>query len=109
VRCTRSVAVALALVIASIGLPAAAADNCSQKTANVSGEVMAGDALLARPFGLVSMGVGAIVYAISLPFTLPAGSEQAARTKFIQEPAAYTFSRCLGDYRGQGYVAEDER
>lgn len=88
------VAAALAL---SGGLPAQARD-CRDATRDVAAEVVAFDALVVRPVGIVATAVGTVFYAAALPFSLPSGSEALARDKLIAGPAKFTFSRCLGDF-----------
>jgi len=58
---------------------------------------MAGDLAVIRPIGIVATAVGAIVYVISLPFSLAGGNEEEARQKLMIEPAKYTFTRPLGE------------
>jgi hypothetical protein len=59
---------------------------------------MAGDLAVLRPLGIVATAVGALVYVISLPFSLAGGNEQEARQKLVIDPAKYTFSRPLGEF-----------
>lgn len=62
------------------------------------------DALVLRPLGLVATGVGAGVFILTLPFTLPSGSVGDAACSLVADPFAYTFTRPLGDVenlRGQ--------
>jgi len=61
------------------------------------GGYMVGDLTVMRPLGIVATAVGAIVYVISLPFSLAGGNEEEARQKLVIEPAKYTFTRPLGD------------
>lgn len=61
------------------------------------GADMALDALVLRPLGLLATGIGAVVFVVSLPFTLPSGDVGEAACELVQEPFAYTFSRPLGD------------
>ena len=91
---TMLVAAALAL---SGGLPAHAED-CRDATRDISAEIVVFDALVVRPVGIVATAIGAVFYVAALPFSLPSGSEGAARDKLIAGPAQFTFSRCLGDF-----------
>ena len=61
------------------------------------GGYMAGDLVVLRPMGIVATAVGAVVYVISLPFSLAGGNEEEARQKLVIEPAKYTFTRPLGE------------
>ena len=58
---------------------------------------MAGDLLVVRPLGIAATAVGAVIYVISLPFSLAGGNEEEARQKLVIDPATYTFSRPLGE------------
>ena len=78
---------------------ALAQQSCSELSEHVPAEAIAGDTLLARPVGLVSLGVGTVLYLITLPFSVTSGSEALVREKLIEDPAEFTFSRCLGDFR----------
>ncbi len=55
------------------------------------------DVLVLRPLGLVATGLGAGVFVLTLPFTLPSGSMGDAACGLVADPLAYTFSRPLGD------------
>lgn len=78
---------------------ALAEQSCSESMGHVPAAVIAGDTLVARPVGLVSLGVGTVLYLITLPFSATSGSEALVRKKLIEDPAEFTFSRCLGDFR----------
>jgi len=58
---------------------------------------MAGDLAVIRPLGIVATAVGAVIYFISLPFSLAGGNEEEARQKLVIDPAEYTFTRPLGE------------
>lgn len=55
------------------------------------------DLLVLRPLGLVTTGIGSVLFVVSLPFTLPSGSSGAAACELVSKPLAYTFTRPLGD------------
>jgi hypothetical protein len=61
------------------------------------GGYMAGDLLVVRPLGIAATAVGAVIYVISLPFSLAGGNEEEARQKLVIDPATYTFTRPLGE------------
>lgn len=61
------------------------------------GEAMMVDALIVRPASLVGTVLGTAAFVVSLPFTLPSGSAGKAGQKLVVEPAAYTFTRPLGE------------
>lgn len=58
---------------------------------------MAGDFFVVRPLGIAATAVGAVIYVISLPFSLAGGNEEEARQKLVVDPATYTFTRPLGE------------
>lgn len=78
---------------------ALAQQDCDELAEHVPAAAVAGDTLLARPVGLVSLGIGTVLYVITLPFSVTSGSEGLVREKLIEDPAEFTFSRCLGDFR----------
>ncbi len=57
--------------------------------------MVAGDALLTRPFTLAMTVVGASVYLITLPLTFYA-KDPTAYEVLVKAPARATFVRCLG-------------
>jgi hypothetical protein len=57
---------------------------------------MYADGLIARPLGLVASVVGAVVFVVTLPFTLPSHSVHSAAKELVAVPAQYTFKRPLG-------------
>ncbi len=57
---------------------------------------MTGDALFARPVLFGMTVVGAVVYAVSLPFSALGGNLQEAGEVLVMGPAKATFVRCLG-------------
>jgi hypothetical protein len=61
-----------------------------------SGESMIADFLLLRPLGIAATGVGSVFFVVSLPFSWPTGSLDAAFDKLVVEPASFTFARPLG-------------
>jgi hypothetical protein len=61
-----------------------------------SGLAMAGDALIARPLGVVFTAVGAALYVVTLPFSLAGGNAGQAGKELVVGPAEATFVRCLG-------------
>ncbi|MBW1779978.1 MAG: hypothetical protein JRL30_04500 [Deltaproteobacteria bacterium] len=61
------------------------------------GGYMAADLAVLRPIGIAATAVGAVIYVISLPFSLAGGNEEEARQKLVIDPATYTFTRPLGE------------
>jgi hypothetical protein len=88
-------AVALAMVIA---LPAKADEPMPPERA---GGDMALDLLLARPIGLLAIIGGSVAFVVSLPFTIPSGSMDAAADAMVKQPIDYTFKRPLGQVNVQ--------
>lgn len=54
------------------------------------------DAMVARPLGVVATGLGAVIWGISLPFSLLGGNAGEAADTLVGGPARETFVRCLG-------------
>jgi len=63
-----------------------------------SAEAMVADALVARPIGIVTTVVGSAVYIVALPFSILGDNEKQVRKKLVEEPAAFTFKRPLGEF-----------
>lgn len=80
---------ALALGVAP---PAAAADPAERPSALA----MAGDAVVARPLGLVITTLGTAAFIVSLPFSALGGNVDQAAEALVKGPARETFMRCLG-------------
>ena len=57
------------------------------------------DVLVARPLGVVAGIVGTAVFVVSLPFTIPTKSVDAAAQMFILEPFNFSFTRQFPDDR----------
>ena len=68
---------------------------------------MIGDAVVARPLGIVFTAVGAVFYVVTLPFSLAGGNAKAAGRELVVGPAEATFVRCLGCVR-TGYHDDDD-
>ncbi len=66
----------------------------------VSAESMIVDVVLARPLGLVTTVLGAALFVVSLPFSALGKNAGAAYENLVKRPAAFTFQRPLGDFRG---------
>ena len=61
-----------------------------------SPDEVAVDLLFIRPVAFSSIIVGAGIFVVSLPFTLPTGNLNLAGRKLVIEPWKYTFSKPLG-------------
>lgn len=94
-----------ALMIGCLMLPQALwAQNAVDESPNEF--AMVGDLVVARPIGLVMTVGGAVVWLVSLPFTLMAGHASEAAETLMLGPAEATFVRCLG-CRNPGYTGRD--
>jgi hypothetical protein len=67
-----------------------------------SGGMMIFDFLVVRPVGIVATAVGSVFYVVSLPFSLLGQNPGEAGVALVKEPAAYTFTRPLGEFPEQG-------
>ena len=63
-----------------------------------SGALMIFDVILVRPIGIVATVVGSVFYVVSLPFSLLGENSDEAGQALVKDPAAYTFSRPLGEF-----------
>lgn len=63
-----------------------------------TGGMMIYDMCLVRPIGIVATAVGSVFYVISLPFSALGDNTDQAAQALVKDPAAYTFSRPLGDF-----------
>jgi hypothetical protein len=62
-----------------------------------SGRAVVIDIMLVRPLSLAATVIGAGVFIIGLPFTIPSSSVDVAARKLIVEPFRFTFARPLGE------------
>jgi hypothetical protein len=90
-------AVAASLLLISFG-PAAVAQVYSESEPPTGG-AMIFDLCVVRPVGILATAVGAVFYVVSWPFSALGDNTDVAGQKLVQEPAAYTFKRPLGDFR----------
>lgn len=92
------VALAICLVVLPLGASVSAEAGMESSADDVSAEKMAVDAVLIRPFGLISTALGYVVYVVSLPFSYPGGNTQEVWETMVERPANFTFQRPLGDF-----------
>ncbi len=90
-----AIALGLALSLGSLSF-ASRADTVSGDR----GSDMLIDLIVLRPIGLASTVVGSAVFVLGLPFTIPSGSVGDSACELVKRPAAYTFTRPLGDLEG---------
>ncbi|MGV8842970.1 MAG: multidrug transporter [Pseudomonas sp.] len=104
---TRSTAVALALTVGLLTLPAQAQQQ------NTSGDpiytvdappafAIVADLLIARPLLIAATAIGAVVFVVALPFTAMGGGIGDAGKALVVDPGKAAFVRCLG-CTGDGY------
>ncbi len=62
------------------------------------GALMVADLLLVRPLGIVATVLGTAVFIVALPFAAIAGNAEKASQKLVKKPAAFTFTRRLGEF-----------
>ena len=95
----------LILVLLSVTALAAAQDAAKPNEADEANEtleapdaagMMLMDAFLLRPLGLAATVLGAAVFVVTLPFSLPTRSADDAAEVLVVKPARYTFARPLG-------------
>lgn len=60
-------------------------------------EAMIVDGLVVRPLGLCATVVGAAAWVVTLPFSLLGRNSGEAARALVIEPAAFTFTRPLGE------------
>ena len=63
-----------------------------------SAGAMIADTVLARPMGIVTTIGGAVLFAVSSPFSALGGNIKTAYTKLIKEPFVFSFNRPLGEF-----------
>ena len=62
------------------------------------GGAMIYDTIVVRPVGIVATAVGSVFWLISLPFSALGDNVDMASKKLVKEPAAYTFTRPIGEF-----------
>lgn len=93
-RLVGTVVIAAAAVLA--GPQAQAASSSERLESGPRWEDQALDAVVARPLGILATGAGAVVWGVSLPFSLLGGNAGEAADKLVGGPGRETFVRCLG-------------
>lgn len=92
----------VALIAAAIGMTSPAASARDGSITGDKGSDMLIDLVLVRPLGVVATAIGTAAFVVALPFTIPSGSVEASAREMVQKPAAYTFSRPLGEFQRCG-------
>jgi len=92
--------VAIILTMSSLGLPIVANatfyDYMSDNADSTGGEMMA-DAFLMRPFMLAGTVLTTATFIVMSPFSALGGNFEESFDTLVKEPAAYTFTRPLGE------------
>lgn len=86
--------IVLALLVAPLNVMAAENLNHPKE---ISGGAMAADAIVVRPFGIVSVVAGFALFVVSSPFSALGGNVDKAWNAMVVKPAKFTFKRPLGD------------
>jgi len=94
-RVAMTAVAALAMVFASAQSLAASGTYRSDET-GPRWEDQVADALIARPVSIAATGAGAVVWGVSLPFSLLGGNAGEAADNLVGGPAREAFVRCLG-------------
>jgi len=66
-------------------------------TAEPAGEFIIFDALILRPLGFASMGIGAAGALVSAPWAASSNSQDRVARELLMKPYWYTFCRPVGD------------
>jgi hypothetical protein len=90
----------LFLVLTFVAVPwcASASGGIPGSDYQISTAAMAGDAVLARPLGVVSLALGFGLFVVSSPFSALGGNIGDAWSNLVAKPAKFTFVRPLGKF-----------
>lgn len=100
----RKQSIALLLAIVLLAVPfSAMADSKAAPQQNlddpqINAANMVGDAIIARPLGLVTTVAGFGLFIVASPFALISGSAGEAWDAMVAYPAKFTFTRPLGEF-----------
>lgn len=97
IRKHRSLVVGVLILFGMVVAAAPALAWDSDFDTEAGGVAMAGDLLIVRPIAFVGLICGAVIFALSSPFSALGGNINQAAEKLVKEPAAYTFVRPLGE------------
>ena len=87
----KALAVFLALCMVLSAVPAFAGEP-------KDGMEVAADVLIVRPVSLAATVIGAALFIVALPFSLPSGSVEKTGQLLVADPFKYTFARPVGDF-----------
>ena len=93
------VAAMMTLTTLSVPMTATAATSYGfmHEDSQPTGGKMLADAFMVRPFMLVSTVLTTATFIVTLPFSALGGNVGESADKLVKEPAAYTFTRPLGE------------
>lgn len=91
-----------AALLAAALLFSPAAVRAEETVTGDRGSDMVLDLVITRPFGLAASVVGAALFVVALPFTIPSGSVQESANQLVKRPLEYTFDRPLGEFERCG-------
>ena len=90
------IAMIAAMIIMPLATSAVAAEYFDAE--DPTGGEMIFDFAVLRPVGMVATAVGCVFFVASSPFAALGGNIDIAREKLINDPAAFTFKRPLGEF-----------
>jgi hypothetical protein len=94
-----------AVMLSLAAIPPAGAATMEQKPSSTA---VVYDVLFMRPLGVVATALGATLFIVGLPFTIPSRSVGVAAEKLVAAPFNFTFCRPIGnmdylnDFEDQG-------
>ena len=94
----QSIALLVIVAILSAPLGAFADDEFIIEDPQTKAAYMVGDAIVARPVGLVMTAAGFVLFLVASPFALIGGNAGEAWDSMVAYPARFTFTRPLGDF-----------
>ncbi len=94
----QSIALLVIIAILSAPLSAIASDEFMIEDPQTKAAYMVGDAVVARPAGLVITAAGFVLFLVASPFALIAGNAGEAWDGMVVYPAKFTFTRPLGNF-----------
>lgn len=88
------------LLFFAVFLSSAAVVQAKEKEEPTAGAILF-DVVLIRPLSIVSIAMGAGVFVVALPFSLPTGTVGLTAKKLVVEPFKFTFARPVGETRDE--------
>jgi hypothetical protein len=76
----------------------AVAQDTVEEEMETSLAAVAADLIAVRPLGCASTVLGLVGYVITLPFSIPGDNDDVVWENLVEEPAAYTFKRPMGEF-----------